>query len=103
GPQPVTTAKDSYLRHSLIMDKRTLPVSVKDAILVTEKIGIKYLWIDAFRILQDDQDDKNWEIVQMPLIYSQATMTIVGAQAKAVAGGFLHDRTRMAEETPNQV
>ena len=103
GPQPVTTTNDSYPRHSLIIDKQALPASVRDAVLVVEKIGIRYLWIDAFCIVQDDQEDKNWEIVKMPLIYSQATVTIVASRAKGVTEGFLHDRSRMGEETADQV
>jgi hypothetical protein len=99
----MTTINDSYRRHSLVIDKQALPSSVRDAVLVAEKIGIKYLWIDAFCIVQDDQGDKNWEIVQMPLIYSQATVTIAASRAKAVGDGFLHDRLRMGEETPDQV
>jgi hypothetical protein len=103
GPQPITTTNASYPRHSLIINKQVLPLSVRDAVLLTEKIGIKYLWIDAFCIFQDDQTDKNWEIVQMPLIYSQATVTIVASRAKGVTEGFLHDRPKMGEETPDHI
>jgi hypothetical protein len=103
GPQPITTTNDSYRRHSLIIDKRALPGSVRDAVLVAENIGIRYLWIDAFCILQDDQNDKIWEIVQMPLIYSQAAVTIVASRARGVTDGFLHDRPRMGADAPGQV
>lgn len=103
GPQPITTTSASYPRHKLIINKQSLPPSVRDAVLLTEKIGIKYLWIDAFCIIQDDQTDQNWEIVQMPLIYSQATVTIVASRAKGVTEGFLHDRPRMGEETPDHI
>jgi hypothetical protein len=68
-----------------------------------ENIGLRYLWIDALCILQDDQNDKNWEIVQMPLIYSKAAVTIVASRARGVADGFLHDRPRMGADTPGQV
>lgn len=103
GPQPITTTNDSYRRHSLIIDKQALPASVRDAVLVVENIGLRYLWIDALCILQDDQNDKNWEIVQMPLIYSKAAVTIVASRARGVADGFLHDRPRMGADTPGQV
>jgi hypothetical protein len=103
GSQPITTTNDSYQRHSLIIDKQALPASLRDAVLVAEKIGIRYLWIDAFCIIQDDQEDKNWEIVQMPLIYSQATVTIVASRANGATEGFLHDRSRIGQETPDRV
>lgn len=103
GPQTITTTNDSYQRHSLIIDKQALPASVRDAVFVAENIGMKYLWIDAFCILQDDQTDKNWEIVQMPLIYRQAAVTIVASRARGVTDGFLHERPIMGADTPDQV
>jgi len=103
GPQPITTTSASYPRHALIINKESLPPSVRDAVLLTEKIGIKYLWIDAFCIIQDDETDKNWEIVQMPLIYSQATVTIVASRPKGVTEGFLHERPRIRKETPDHI
>ena len=102
GPQPITTTSASYPRHSLIINKESLPPSVRDAVLLTEKIGIKYLWIDAFCIIQDDETDKNWEIVQMPLIYSQATVTIVASRPRGITEGFLHG-PKKGEETPDHI
>ena len=38
--------------------------------------------------LQDDADDKAREISQMPLVYSQATVTMVASRASEANGGF---------------
>jgi hypothetical protein len=65
---------------------------VRDAILVTEKLGLRWIWIDSFCILQDDDYDKAIEIGQMPLIYNQATITIAASRALHVNEGFLHNR-----------
>jgi hypothetical protein len=65
---------------------------VRDAILVTEKLGLRWIWIDSFCILQDDDYDKAIEIGQMPLMYNQATITIAASRALHVNEGFLHNR-----------
>jgi hypothetical protein len=65
---------------------------VRDAILVTEKLGLRWIWIDSFCILQDDDYDKAIEIGQMPLIYNQATITIAASRALHVNEGFLQNR-----------
>ena len=69
-----------------------LPATMRDAVIVTEKLGIMNLWIDALCIVQDDTIDKAREIAQMPLIYSQAIVTIAASRASGVEKGFLHDK-----------
>jgi hypothetical protein len=56
-----------------------------------------------FCIIQDDLLDVAREIAQMPLIYSQATVTITASRATRVDEGFLQDRPKMADDSPNQV
>lgn len=54
-----------------------LPQTIKDAIKVTREVGLRYLWVDALCILQDDPADKASIIAKMGPIYSGATLTIV--------------------------
>lgn len=69
-----------------------LPRTMKDAIVTTHELGIRYLWIEALSIIQDDDEDKAREISQMPHIYGQATVVIAATRAAEVNEGFLHDR-----------
>lgn len=69
-----------------------LPQTLKDAILVTRKLGIRYLWIDALCIIQDSDEDKAKELTQMPNIYKEAILTISAAVADDCQKGFLGDR-----------
>lgn len=39
----------------------------------------------------------------MPLIYSQAAVTIVASRARGVADGFLHERPKIGADNPDQV
>lgn len=53
-----------------------LPKTFQDAIKITRKLGIKYLWIDCLCIIQDDPDDWEAEAANMPYIYKNAYVTI---------------------------
>jgi hypothetical protein len=88
----VTTTTNNLQRHKNILSFRDLPATVKDAITVVSKLGIRRLWIDCLCIIQDDDDDKAQEIAKMPLIYSQATVMIAASHADNVHTGFLTDR-----------
>lgn len=46
-----------------------LPKSFQDAVSVTRKFGVRYLWIDALCILQDSVEDWRQEAVVMGKIY----------------------------------
>ena len=70
--------------------------------------GVKYLWIDAFCILQDDHSeearvDKERELGKMADIYKNATITIAASRATGADKGFLHERQAIGFETPNSV
>lgn len=59
-----------------------LPQTIKDAIKVTREAGLRYLWVDALCILQDDPDDKAKIISKMGPIYGGATLTIIASSNK---------------------
>ncbi|KAK0728924.1 heterokaryon incompatibility protein-domain-containing protein [Apiosordaria backusii] len=75
-----------------------LDQSLQDAVWVTRQVGIRYLWIDALCILQDDEDgqgnnpDKSHEISRMASYYGRATLTILAASASRAVDGFLQRR-----------
>jgi hypothetical protein len=47
--------------------------------------------------VQDDDEDKYFEIIQMPLIYSQTIVTIAAGNASAAAIGFLSPRREFVD------
>lgn len=53
--------------------------TILDSIDVCLKLDLDYLWIDKYCINQSDPDDKRYQISQMGLIYSNATITIIAA------------------------
>ncbi|KAK4498316.1 hypothetical protein PRZ48_010974 [Zasmidium cellare] len=74
------------------LDENDLPQTYKDAIWVTRKLQIRYLWIDALCILQDNEEDWRAESMKMDQIYGSARLTIAASSASSVTDGFLGDR-----------
>ncbi|SCO86118.1 related to tol protein [Fusarium oxysporum] len=69
-----------------------LPKSIQDLIEVTRQIGFRYLWLDAFCIVQDDEDDKNHQFNSIAEFYKQADILISAASASDCGEGFLQSR-----------
>lgn len=80
---------------------RELPQSLRDAILVTRHLGMRYLWIDSLCIIQDSDEDKAKELSQMPRIYKNAIVTISAAIADDCRNGFLQDRPEIIGRIEN--
>lgn len=60
---------------------KTLPKTIEDAILVSSKLGIPYIWIDRYCIEQEDGDKKVRQINNMDVVFKEAAVVLV-----AVAG-----------------
>ncbi|KAL8787481.1 MAG: hypothetical protein Q9195_007728 [Heterodermia aff. obscurata] len=92
--QPVettTTTLYTHMRESISMS--TLPHTIRDAVEVTRRLGVRYLWVDSLCIVQDDREDKTREISQMRQIYSNAYCTISAASVSKVTESFLRMRS----------
>lgn len=68
------------------------PSTFKDAITMTRKLGIRYLWIDSLCIIQGDANDWETESSRMSNIYRDATLTLSASYATADSQGFLKHR-----------
>lgn len=89
GGSQVTTTKDTLQAHITGIALQTLSQTIQDAIYITRKLCIRYLWVDALCIVQDDEISISKEIDRMGRIYSNATLTISAASATCAAEGFL--------------
>lgn len=56
-----------------------MPQTIADSMEVTKAIGLRYLWVDALCIIQDDDEDKMNIISRMGSIYGDSTLTIVAS------------------------
>jgi hypothetical protein len=66
-----------------------LPKSFQDAVTVTRHLGLKYLWIDALCIVQDDQEDWERESGNMAAVYQNAYLVLGADMSPNSHGGFL--------------
>ncbi|KAE9364540.1 HET-domain-containing protein, partial [Stipitochalara longipes BDJ] len=103
GEQLMATTKKTLQRYLTRLNMEDLPQSIRDAILVTEKLGMRRLWVDSLCIIQDDVADKAREIAQMPQVYGNATVTIAASRGSGVEEGFLQERPILGLEKPNAV
>jgi hypothetical protein len=80
-----------------VIEFSLLPKTLKDVVICTRGLGVRYLWVDRLCIIQDDERDKAIEITAMPQIYSRAYLTISAASAKSSGDGFLNTREEVHE------
>lgn len=76
------------------IEEGILPQTYKDAIFVTRNLGIRYLWIDALTVLQDNESDWQSECEKMDQVYGNARLTLSASNAASAEEGFLGDRER---------
>ncbi|KAL8685274.1 MAG: hypothetical protein Q9218_007866, partial [Villophora microphyllina] len=92
GDQIVKTTKANLAKYAAGISLVVLPPTIRDAVKVCRRLGLKYLWVDCLCIVQDNDKDMENELQNMAFIYRQAYVTIIAASASGVWQGFLHDR-----------
>ncbi|KAK0651131.1 heterokaryon incompatibility protein-domain-containing protein [Cercophora newfieldiana] len=92
GPQKLSLTKNRLQTGALTFRKHEMPPTIRDAIRVAEELDLRFLWVDALCIVQDDPQDKAIEINAMADIYAHGTITIMASRSNSVDEGFLHNR-----------
>ena len=77
-------------KQSIIMSD--LSETFCDAIKVTQKLGIRYLWIDSICIIQDSTNDWARESSNMMAIYESAWLNIAAAGSDQMNGRLFMER-----------
>lgn len=91
----LTQESESRLRAGIAVTD--FPGTLQDAIVVTRRIGVRYIWIDALCIFQDQdrpESKADWarEAGRMRDVYRGAVVTIESASASRGNEGFLKPR-----------
>ncbi|PQE23603.1 heterokaryon incompatibility protein [Rutstroemia sp. NJR-2017a BVV2] len=89
GAQQLTTTKATFNSRTLGIPMTCLPQTIQDAIIITRNLNIRFLWVDAICIIQDDERDQATEIRGMGAIYKQATLTIAAMSSENAYRGFI--------------
>ncbi|KAI1496919.1 heterokaryon incompatibility protein-domain-containing protein [Biscogniauxia marginata] len=77
-----------YLEGALGTHNTNVPRTVRDAMEVVQNLGMRYIWVDALCIMQNDMSEKAEVIGAMDLIYSRAALTIVAASGSNANAGL---------------
>jgi hypothetical protein len=96
GPNTVsrlklTTANISELSSKI--DPACLSPLYKDSILLAQKMGVEYIWIDSLCIVQNDAADWDREAAKMADVYQNAYFTIYTSSCAGPNDSFLAPRT----------
>ncbi|KAH8666054.1 heterokaryon incompatibility protein-domain-containing protein [Tricladium varicosporioides] len=70
----------------------SLPKTLQDAVSITRRLRIDYLWIDSLCILQDSSEDWQREAPKMGEYYRNAFLTLSALDSPDANSGMLHMR-----------
>lgn len=70
-----------------------LPATFRDAVRVTQFLGLQYLWIDSLCIVQDSADDWNFESLTMADVYRGSYLNIAASASSDASQGLFRDRS----------
>lgn len=88
GPSLKTTRSNySHLQKSISYS--SLPKAYQDTVRVARALGVKYIWIDALCIIQDDREDWEKESRMMAEIFQNSLATLVLLRTASCNEGFL--------------
>ena len=88
GINSITTTKSTLPLRSAGISMDSLPQTFKDAIDVTRRLKVRYLWIDALCIIQDDKQDWEIESGHMASIYANSYLTVAATQSANCTEGL---------------
>lgn len=90
--ETLTTTSKTITERMQAIALSEMPKSFRDAVIVTRRLGVQYLWIDSLCILQDSATDWENEAAKMSEVYSNSVLTISAASANNSHVGFLTAR-----------
>jgi hypothetical protein len=80
-------SKDNLSELSFGISPQQLPKTFADAVEITRKLEVQYIWIDSLCIVQDDEDDWRRESALMEHVYGGSHLNIAASSATSVHGG----------------
>ena len=90
--QPYKTCKANLQNHLREIKLSEMPQTFKDAVFLTAKLGVQYLWIDSICIIQDDSNDWAIESANIATIFENSYLTIAASISPNCHHGFLNPR-----------
>lgn len=73
-----------------------LSKTIADAVMITRRLGYRYLWVDSLCIIQNSTEDWKAEAARMGEVYSNSTVTISATSASDSTQGCLFERAPLS-------
>ncbi|KAI1760924.1 heterokaryon incompatibility protein-domain-containing protein [Hypoxylon sp. FL1150] len=89
----VLTKTANIEQHKRGIPREQLPQTIQDAMDISLRVGLRYLWIDCLCIIQDDAADWEAEASKMGTYYGQARLTIAASFSKDACSGIFAQRS----------
>lgn len=96
----LTTTKARLQAHQSGIALSSMPLTFQDLITLAKKLGVRYLWIDALCIVQDDNADWEGEAARMFLVYRNAHLTVVAGGPSCHSGFLTRQNDHLFAEIP---
>ena len=96
GPHPHSLTTRNRQQYMTSLPINDLPKTLANAISITRRLGLQFLWIDALCIVQDDDRDWQREPAKMAEVYSNAFCTISATGASNSATGCYSPRSALS-------
>lgn len=71
-----------------------IPKTIREAIIITRRLGIRYLWVDTLCIIQNSNNDWLSEAKNIASVYQNCVLTLAAADAVDSEGGLFRPRKR---------
>jgi hypothetical protein len=91
--QIITTTKETLRSRLVAISWKELSKTFQDAIIITNNLGYRYLWVDSLCIIQNDHQDWELESKNMASIYQNSILTIAAGKSKDGDGGCFTSTT----------
>ena len=82
GLSTLTLTKNNLAELTQNIPLKIFPATLRDAVQISRSLGIRYLLMDALRILQDCKVDWATEASKMRDVYEGSQVTLIAATAK---------------------
>lgn len=79
-----------------------IPKTIRDAIAITRRLGMRYLWVDCLCIVQDSESDWEAESPKMGSIYHRAKVTISVDRGENMDSGCFNTSDHVRSFSTNQ-
>ncbi|KAF5531712.1 het domain-containing protein [Fusarium mexicanum] len=88
GTIDIRLLRNRYKRYLRRIPWDILPQGYRDAIQLTRKLGVRYVWIDSLCIVQDNEDDWRQQASLMAQIFRNAYVTIAATKSRNPNDGY---------------